>query len=56
MAITRVLRSRMLFAGLVLAGLATSSEAGKPAIPAQKAIDGLPVPDRQTAFEFSKHE
>ena len=33
----------MLFAGLLLTGLATSSEAGKPAIPAQKAIDGLPV-------------
>lgn len=43
MAITRVLRIRMLFAALVLANLATSSEAGKPAIPAQKAIDGLPV-------------
>jgi len=43
MAITRVLRFRMLFAGLMLASLATGSDAGKPAIPAQKAIDGLPV-------------
>lgn len=43
MAITRVLRFRMLFAGLMLTSLATISDAGKPAIPAQKAIDGLPV-------------
>ncbi len=43
MAITRVLKIQMLFAGLVLAGLTTSSQAGKPAIPAQNAIDGLPV-------------
>jgi len=33
----------MLSVGLVLAAFATVSEAGKPAIPAQKAVEGLPV-------------
>lgn len=33
----------MLSVGLVLAALTTVSEAGKPAIPAQKAVDGLAV-------------
>ena len=53
MAITRVLKFRMLFAGLMLASLVTSSDAGKPAIPAQKAIDGLPV---VPLFELLKAE
>ena len=39
----RVLNFRLLSAGLVLAALAAVSEAGKPAIPAQKPVDGLPV-------------
>ena len=43
MTIVRVLRFRMLFAGLVLAALATVSQAGKPTIPAQKAVEGLPA-------------
>lgn len=43
MTIDRVLSFRMLSVGLVLAALTTVSEAGKPAIPAQKAVEGLPV-------------
>ena len=43
MTIVRVLRFRMLFAGLVLAALATVSQAGKPTIPAQKAVEGMPA-------------
>jgi len=43
MTITRVLSFRMLSVGLVLAALTTVSEAGKPTIPAQKAVESLPV-------------
>jgi hypothetical protein len=39
----RVLSFRLLSAGLVLTALAAVSEAGKPAIPAQKPIKGLPA-------------
>ncbi|MFT5326173.1 MAG: hypothetical protein ACI8P0_004048 [Planctomycetaceae bacterium] len=53
MTIARVLSFRMLSVGLVLAALATISEAGKPAIPAQKAVEGLPV---VPLFEMIKAE
>lgn len=43
----------MLSAGLVLAGFAAVSQAGKPAIPAQKAVEGLPV---VPLFELLKAE
>lgn len=39
----RVLNFRLLAVGLVLAAFASVSQAGKPAIPAQKPVDGLPV-------------
>lgn len=50
---SRVLSIRMLSAGLVLAGFAAVSQAGKPAIPAQKAVEGLPV---VPLFELLKAE
>ena len=43
MTIARVLSFRMLCVGLGLAALTTVSEAGKPAIPAQKEVEGLPA-------------
>ena len=43
MTIARVLSFRMLSVGLVLASLAAVSEAGKPTIPAQKAVEGVPA-------------
>lgn len=43
MTIARVLSFRMLSVGLVLAVFAGVSQAGKPAIPAQKAVEGLSV-------------
>jgi hypothetical protein len=43
----------MLSAGLVLAAFAAVSQAGKPAIPAQKAVEGLPV---VPLFELLKAE
>lgn len=43
MTIARVLSFRLLFVGLVLTAMTTVSEAGKPAIPAQKAVEGLPA-------------
>lgn len=43
MTIARVLSFRILSVGLVLAALTTVSEAGKPTIPAQKAVEGVPA-------------
>ncbi len=40
---SRVLSFRMLSAGLVLVAFAAVSQAGRPVIPAQKAIEGVPV-------------
>jgi hypothetical protein len=43
MTTSRVLSIRMLSASLVLAAFAAVSQAGQPAIPAQKAVEGLPA-------------
>lgn len=50
---SRVLSFRLLSAGFVLAAFAAVSQAGKPAIPAQKAVEGLPV---VPLFELLKAE
>lgn len=50
---SRVLSFRLLSAGLMLAAFAAVSQAGKPAIPAQKAVEGLPV---VRLFELLKAE
>ena len=54
MVTARALGLRMLSLGLVLAASATVSEAGKPAIPAQKAVDDLPATLLFEAIEASQ--